>query len=68
MSACRESRNRPGYRLPIAALTANGNEQVAQQCQEAGTDLFLNKPFRITDVQAILSLMDEAAAAAAAGK
>lgn len=53
----------------MVVLTANGNEEVAQQCEEAGSDLFLTKPFRNVDVEALVLLargvtpMDEEEAA-----
>jgi CheY-like chemotaxis protein len=60
----REARERPGWRLPIVALTANGNELAMQLCHHAGMDLFLKKPFRNCDVQSLVTLLDESSAAA----
>lgn len=43
-----------GRRLPIIAVTANVTPEDRQQCQEAGMDAFLGKPFRIADLAAVL--------------
>jgi FixJ family two-component response regulator len=35
-----------GSRVPVIVLTAHGNDDIRQQCLEAGAFAFLEKPFR----------------------
>jgi CheY-like chemotaxis protein len=43
-TALRKHQAERGY-VPVAALTANGDEQVRRRCQEIGMSGFLAKPF-----------------------
>ena len=40
---------------PIVALTANTLESDRQRCLEAGMDEFISKPFRLEQLQSVLS-------------
>jgi CheY-like chemotaxis protein/HPt (histidine-containing phosphotransfer) domain-containing protein len=44
-----------GERLPIAAVTANALQGDEQNCFEAGMNDFLPKPFKLTQLQALLA-------------
>lgn len=57
-----------GRRVPIIALTANVMPEDRAQCLAQGMDDFLSKPFRPTDLQAILSRWTGSRGASVAGK
>jgi CheY-like chemotaxis protein len=42
-------------RVPIVALTANTADDDRQQCQQAGMDHFVGKPFTEAELVAVLS-------------
>jgi|GEM_PF-2254303 len=42
-------------RIPIVALTANATEEDRRQCEQAGMDDFVTKPFKSEDLEKVLS-------------
>ncbi|MBA1330476.1 hypothetical protein QQ73_04620 [Candidatus Endoriftia persephone str. Guaymas] len=48
------SREKPGTRLPIIALSANTAEEVKQECLDAGMDAYLLKPVDTEKLNALL--------------
>lgn len=46
-----EEEGHTGTRIPIIALTGNAIQGIQEQCQEAGMDDYLSKPFTITELQ-----------------
>jgi HPt (histidine-containing phosphotransfer) domain-containing protein len=51
----REAEKGAGRRVPIIALTGDVQTGVREQCQAAGMDDFLGKPFYMNDLQNVLS-------------
>jgi len=43
-----------GIETPVVALTANPSEENQEQCLAAGMNDFLSKPFRLSEMRAIL--------------
>ena len=43
-----------GIETPVVALTANPSEENQEQCLAAGMNDFLSKPFRMSEMRAIL--------------
>jgi PAS domain S-box-containing protein len=54
ISATRRLR-RAGIAIPVAALTAQATEQDAARCREAGMDYFFPKPYRVPDIEKVLT-------------
>ncbi|NMC48228.1 MAG: response regulator [Desulfovibrio sp.] len=54
ISATRRLR-RAGIAIPVAALTAQVTEQDAARCREAGMDYFFPKPYRVPDIEKVLT-------------
>ena len=50
-----EQENAAGRRTPIAALTANVQADVREQCRAAGMDDYLGKPFTQEQLQSVLA-------------
>ena len=54
-----ESRNSPGVRVPIIALTALAFREDAVRCREAGMDAYLAKPFKTGDLLKLLAQLED---------
>ncbi len=54
ISATRRLR-RAGIAIPVAALTAQATEQDAARCREVGMDYFFPKPYRVSDIEKVLT-------------
>jgi CheY-like chemotaxis protein len=56
-SATRKIRSLPGpnHRIPIIALTADAMQEDKERCLEAGMNDFISKPFRLQELESVLS-------------
>jgi CheY-like chemotaxis protein len=54
-AAIRAAEQEQGGRVPIAAMTAHVLPGDADKCLAAGMDAYISKPFRNSDVQAVIS-------------
>lgn len=55
----RKSEDEKGLkRMPIVAMTASVTQEIKEQCEEAGIDNYLTKPFKADDIDNILKMVE----------
>jgi PAS domain S-box-containing protein len=53
-AAIRSAEDKQGGHVPITAMTAHALQGAAEKCLEAGMDAYISKPFKSSDVRAVI--------------